>query len=372
MSALQLEPVRGRRALREFIDLPYRLYKNHPHWVPPLRMEEKKTYSARRNPLFGHCEVEHFLLRDGRRVIGRISPFINHRAITHWGDKVGMYGAYECVNSPEAAAVLLAGAEAWLKERGMRVVQGPWSFASQEFGLLVEGFETPPMVMAPYHPPYYDGQMTAAGLAKAKDLLVYELNAPDFSLPHGYAAFADRVAARHGVTLRPIRMNRLTEDVRALVSVANRSTEGNWGYIPVTDEEADDLASGLKSIADPELVLLAEVGGEAVGYLIALPDINLFFRGGSGRLTPRLLWKLAFRRRAIDEYRIWALGVVPEFQRKGLDTLFYRWLHEKLVAKGARRIEANYILEDNMPMNNPLLKMGFKICKRYRVYEKVL
>ena len=367
-----LEVVKNQRELRQFIHLPYTLYQQEKHWVPPIRSEERKTYSARHNPMFQYCDVTHFLLRNGEAIVGRISAFVHHRAVAHWKDKVGLFGAFECIDCAEASSMLLNSAADWLKSRGMRVMRGPWSFASQEFGLLVEGFDHPPMVMAPYHFDYYGGQMESAGLGKVKDLLVYELNADDFKLSDRVAQFADRVKKRHQVTLRPLNMRRLKDDVRVLMEMGNQSTHDNWGYVPVSEDEAEDLAKGLKPIVDPDLILIAEIEGRPVGYMLVLPDINLLLRGGSGRLTPRQLWKLGFQRRSIHEYRIWGLGVIPEYHRRGLDTLFYKHLHDQLVAKGAQRIEANYILEDNMAMNNPVIKMGFKVCKRYRVYEKTI
>ncbi|MBN2416159.1 GNAT family N-acetyltransferase [bacterium] len=359
--------------LKQFIGLPYHLYKNHPVWVPPLRMEERKNYSPKKNPLFDHCDVKHFLLLKAGRPAGRISAFVNHLANEHWGTRTGLFGSYECAPDGAAPGLLLTAAEEWLRKQGMTVMQGPWSFASQEFGLLVRGFDTPPMVMAPWNPPSYEDHFRAFGLKKAKDLLVYEIDVSrGYTLPEKYIRFSESLEKKLDIRVRPIEMKRLRSEVANILEVANASTSGNWGYIPVTDKEAEELAQSLRMIADPDIVMLAEIEGKPVGYLIVLPDINTLLKGSDGRLLPATFLKLLFGLRRITRYRIWALGIIPEFQRRGIDTLFYRHLHRKLTAKGATTVEANYVLEDNMAMNNPILKMGFTESKRYRVFEKEL
>jgi GNAT superfamily N-acetyltransferase len=216
--------------------------------------------------------------------------------------------------------------------------------------------------------------MEAFGLKKAKDLLVYELVDAEgvYALPARFVKLTDRIGAKYGVTVRPLNMKRLDEDIRLILDVANASTRDNWGFVPVTEEEAKDIADSMRSIVDPDIVMIAEAGGEAIGYLIAFPDVNLLLRGLNGRLFPVGVFKLLFGLKKIRQYRIWGMDVVPEYQRRAVDTLFYRRLYEVLRAKKAERVEANYVLEDNMAMNNPILKMGFEEVKKYRVYEMPL
>ncbi len=363
-------PLTTGKELRRFIRLPYHIYRDDPVWIPPLLMEEKKSYNPKKNHLFQHCLVQHFLLLDGNRPVGRISAFVNHLANQHWQREVGLFGSYECQVEGKGPELLLGAAADFLRTRGMKFMQGPWSFTSQEFGLLVEGFQTQPMIMAPYNPPSYQEHFQNFGLNKIKDLLVYEANAQGYHLPERFMRFAEQLERKKIVRIRPIDMKNLNREVDALLSVANASTSANWGYVPVTDEEASDLADSLKMIADPEVIMLAEAKDRPVGYLIALPDINTLLRGCGGHLLPKALFRLVFGLRRIRDYRIWALGIVPEYQRKGLDTLFYARLYRTLKAKNASRVEANYVLEDNMPMNNAIRKMGFSQSKRYRVFEK--
>jgi len=370
---ISVEAVDSRKSLREYMELPYRLYRNHPVWVPPLRMEERRKYEARTNPMLLHCTVRHFLAHRDGEPVGRVSAFVDRMAVEHWKENVGLFGSYECVDDPLPAESLLRAAESWLREQGMTRMRGPWSFASQEWGLVVKGFDTPPMIMAPYNFPHAVVHLENNGYSKAKDLLVYELEGSDhYILPERFLRVTDRIARENGVVIRPLDMKRLEADVKTIVDIANVSTRENWGYVPVTDEEAHDMARSLKSIVDPDLVMIGEAGGRPIGYLIALPDINVLIRSFQGRLFPFHIFQMLAGLKKIRSYRVWALGVIPEYRRKAIDTLFYRKLYEVLGPRKPLRVEANYVLEDNMAMNNPILKMGFRHVKTYRVYEKKL
>ena len=366
----RIKIVRSGWTLRKFIHFPYTLYRDHPHWVAPLLTEEKRKFKRRRNPMLQHCECAHFLLYGNGRPAGRISAFVDSLALQHWGRSIGLFGSYECVDDPNGSFMLLSAAFQWLEQKGMKRMRGPWSFASQEWGVVIKGFDSSPMILAPYNLPYYSRQFEIFGLKKAKDLLVYEIDVSSgYTLPERFLSLTDSIARRHQVTVRSLNMNHLEEDVQILVDTANRSTRNNWGFVPVTEDEARDMARSLKPIVDPDLVLIAEVKGRAVGYLIALPDIHVLLKGMKGRLFPFHFLHLMKGLKQIRQYRIWALGVVPEYRRRAIDTLFYRKLYEVLIPKHPGRVEANYVLEDNMAMNNPILKMGFKHVKTYRVYE---
>ncbi len=367
---LSVQPVYSQKDLKTFIRLPYRLYRDDTVWVPPLRLEERRKYSPKTNPMLRHCDYRLFLLHQNGQTVGRISAFIDRLAVEHWGEKVGLFGSFECIDSDEGSHLLLESARKWLREHDMSKMRGDWSFASQEWGVLVEGFESPPMIMAPYNPPYYDRLMKSYGLAKVKDLMVYELDTRDgYELPERILKLTDTIAEKYNVTIRSLNMKRLKEDVKTILDVANAATRDNWGYVPVTDEEADDIAKSLRMVVDPDVVMIAEIQGRPVGYLIGLPDVNTVIKGLNGRLLPFGIFKLLYGLKRIRQYRIWALGVKPEYQRKAFDILFYRKLYDVLSPKKPDRLEANYVLEDNMVMNNPILKLGFKEVKKYRVYE---
>jgi GNAT superfamily N-acetyltransferase len=368
--AFSVYPVQNKKDLQTFVRLPYRLYRGDSVWIPPLRAEEKKKFSVKGNPMFAHCDFQHFLLAHNGKTVGRVSAFIDRLALDHWKQPVGLFGSYECIDNAEGAGLLLETAKNWLRDKGMERMRGPWSYESQEWGLLVKGYERPPMMMAPYNPPYYDSQMAFFGLKKIKDLLAYEVDVRNgYDLPPRFLKMTEYVAKKYRITIRPVNMKNLEEDVKTIMHVANSSTENNWGYVPVTDEEAQNIAKALKPIVDPDIVMIAEVENKPIGYLIAFPDVNVLIRGLNGHLFPFGIFKLLFGFKKIRQYRIWALGVIPEYQRRAIDTLFYKRLCDVLLPRNPTVIEANYVLEDNMIMNNPILKMGFQEVKRYRVYE---
>lgn len=371
---MEIHKVESKADLRRFINFPYQHYRDDPVWVPPLRDEQWGQFDSKRNPMLDHCEYDLFLLVDGRQIVGRISAFVDHLAVEHWGEPIGLFGSYECVDNQAGSRMLLETARDWLRERDMKAMRGPWSFASQEWGLVIEGFEPPPVILAPYNPPYYNDQLVQSGFQKAKDLIVYYVDASEgYMIPERYLTLTDRVIERYSVSVRSIDMSRLEDEVDVIVEVINSSIADNWGFYPVTDAEARAIAHDMKQILDPATVLIAEgPDGEAIGFSLPLPDVNLLLRGLNGRLLPfgwlKLLWGLP----RLKQYRLWGLGVVPEYHGRGVDALLYRRTYEVLYPRGDVRIEINYVLEDNVPMNNALRRLGVKDLRRYRVYEMAI
>jgi ribosomal protein S18 acetylase RimI-like enzyme len=367
---MHIQIVQTRKDLAEFIDLPYRLYRKDPVWVPPLRSEQWGQFDPSRNPMLDHCEHALFLLRDGPRVIGRVSAFVDRLALETWKEPIGLFGSYECVRDPRASALLLSAARDWLRGRGMKAMRGPWSFASQEWGLVIEGFTPPPVIMAPYNPPYYNDHLTAFGLAKIKDLLVYYVDSREgYQIPVRYLQLTDLVEQRYHVRVRMADMRHFEREVATFVELANRSIADNWGFYPITAEEGRAIARDLRQIIDPRGILFAEdADGRAIGFAMAIPDVNTILHGLGGSLFPlgwvRLLWGLP----RVRQYRMWALGVIPEYHGRAVDALMYRKLYETLAPRKIR-LEINYVLEDNAPMNNALINLGVKPLRRYRVYQ---
>jgi hypothetical protein len=320
--------------------------------------------------MLDHCEYALFLLISGGNVIGRVSAFVDRLAVEAWKEPIGLFGSFECADNPGASMLLLTAARDWLRARGMRKMRGPWSFASQEWGLVLEGFTPPPVIMAPCNPPRYNDHLTAFGLAKVKDLLVYYADgAEGYEIPPRYLTLTDQVERRYGIRIRPADMRHFARDVQTFVRLANQSIADNWGFYPITAAEGEAIAHDLKQIIDPRLVLFAEDStGRAVGFAIALPDINTILRRMNGRLFPTGWLKLLMGMPRIRQYRMWALGVIPEYHGKAVDALIYRRLYETLAPRKVR-LEINYVLEDNAPMNNALVNLGVKPLRRYRVYQ---
>ncbi len=367
---MKITKVETRTDLRKFIDLPYQQYKDDPVWVPPLRDEQRGQFDPVRNPLLEHCEYGLFLLQEDGKTIGRIAAFIDRLAVEAWGEPVGLFGYYECPNDPKASQLLLDTARDWLVGHGMKAMRGPWSFVSQEWGAVVEGYTPSPIVMAPYNPPYYNDQFIAYGLLKAKDLLVYIIDAAEgYQIPERILTLTDKVAERYQVHVRPLDMKNFNREVETIIELSNQSLAGNWGYSPVTEAEVRAMAHDLKPIIHPKAVLFAEdQQGRPIGFAIAIPDVNQILKGLNGSMFPtgwlHLLWKLP----RLTRYRMFALGVIPEYHGMGIDSLIYRALYEACYTPDIR-MEINYVLEDNYPMNNAILKLGAKPLRRYRVYE---
>jgi len=368
---MQIIPVQTPQDLKDFIELPYQLYKDDPMWIAPLRSEQAAQFVPEKNPMLNHCTYTLFLAKEGSQVLGRISAFLDTLALEHWKQPIGLFGSFECVKDEKVALALLGAAEAWLREKGMKTMRGPWSFASQEWGLVVDGFTPEPVILAPYNPPYYNDFLQKYGLSKAKDLKVYVCDAQDgYKVPERYLTLTDVIQKRYGVTTRPVNMKNFEEEVKTLMDLANQSISDNWGFYPVTEQEATAMARDLRQIINPKAAIFAvDKTGKPIGFAISLPDVNVLLKGLNGKLGLRGLWRMLFKLPKVTQYRMWALGVVPEYQSCAIDTLLYKATHEALWSPNAR-LEINYVLEDNDRMNNALHRMGVKDLRTYRVYEK--
>lgn len=367
---MEIIPVTDQAGLRKFVELPYQFYKHDPVWIPPLRSEEWKEFDPKSNRMLDHCETALFLAVEGKRVLGRIAAFTDRLALEAWKEPIGLFGSYECVNDPAVSNALLSTARGWLQQKGMKFMRGPWSFATQEWGLVLEGFTPPPVFLAPYNPPYYNDQMTAFGLSKVKDLKVYYADvAEGYQVPERILTLTDRIKEKYGVHTRPINMKNLEEDIIKLVEITNVTLENNWGIYPVTKAEAIQMAHDMKDFVNPEAIIFAEdAEGKPIGFAMSLPDINTLLPGLDGRLFPFGWLKLLTGLKKIRQYRMWALGVLPEYHGKAIDAVLYRATYDALYHLNVR-LEINYVLEDNDMMNNALYRLGVKDLRRYRIYQ---
>ena len=249
-------------------------------------------------------------------------------------------------------------------------MRGPWSFVTQEWGSVLEGFKPSPVVMSPYNPPFYNEHYQEFGLRKAKDLLVYLIDAQKgYRIPTRILSLTEKVAERYKVSTRLLDMKNLDEEVENIITLSNQSLVENWGYSPVTDDEVRAMVRDLKQIVHPRAIIFAEdSNGTPIGFAIAIPDINEIIKGLNGRLLPFGWIKLLIRLPKLNHYRMFALGVIPQYHGKGIDSMLYRALYESIF-NPELRLEINYVLEDNAPMNNAIIKLGAEPFRRYRVYE---
>lgn len=374
---IHVSPVRTRAERRAFVELPYRLYRDEPHWVPPLRRDIRELIDPHRHPFHEHATVELFLARDDRgRVVGRVAAVHNERYTAEHGDATGFFGLFECERSVEVARALLGAAGAWLAGRRLTRMLGPESFSlNEECGLLVQGFDGPPMVMMPYNPPWYAELLEACGCTKAKDLLAYHVGYDGQALPpppERLVSAAGKLAERYGIVVRSMDRRRFWDEVERVRTVYNGAWAANWGHVTMTEAELRYMARQLKAVVDPELVLFAEVRGELAGFALALPDLNRVLRRLNGRLFPFGWAKALWHGRHIDALRILTLGVLEPYRRMGVAELMYLHYWRTYMAKGMTTGEFSWILEDNMPMRTALEKLGARAYRTYRLYDAPL
>ncbi len=371
---IRIAPVRNRQDLHHFTRLPWQLYRDDPAWVPPLLFDLKKLLSPKKHPFHQHADVQYFLARLNGRVVGRIAAIINHRHIQFHNEPVGFFGFFESIDDREVADALLTAAERWVGERGMHRIRGPMSFSTnEECGLLVDGFHTAPMVMMSHHRPDYARLLRSAGYTKAKDLFAYLIDLrEDATIPERLVHGVERLRKKQAITIRPIDLRHFTEEIRVLHTIYHRAWAQNWGFVPMTEAEVDLLARTLRLVADPRLCLIAELENRPVGFALALPDYNQALRHMNGRLFPFGFLKFLWYRRRIDALRILLLGTNPDVRVRGLDAMLYLKLWQDVPAYGYRLVECSWILEDNWAMQRGLERMGARIYKTYRIFEKTL
>jgi hypothetical protein len=365
---LRVEPVTDRRRLRQFVELPYELYAVDPHWVPPLRRDEFRRLSAG-NAFLEHAEIQPWLAIDGGRVVGRIAAIDDRRHNDTHRETVTWFGFFEA-RDRDTAQALLGAVETHARAQSSVAVRGPVNPSLNESaGLLVQGFDEDPYVLMPYNPPAYPAFVEDAGYVKCKDLLAW-----DIDLTRGLAGrverIAERVRRRHAVRVRAVDMRAFESDLAVLQGLYARAWRDNWGFVAPTDAEMRQLAGELRPILDPDLVLFAEMEGRPVACAVAIPDVNQVLKRMRGRIWPFGIWHFLRRRSIVDRGRLLLLGVEPDLQRVGLYPLLIAESHRRGLARGYRRGELSWTLEDNEAVNAGIEAAGGRHYKTYRLYEK--
>ncbi len=373
MVKLEIRPVRSRRELKRFVDLPYRLHAGTP-WVPPLKLERRLFLNRRLNPYFKHGEAEYFLAWRGDRVVGRVTAQIDHAFNEFHDSRWGMFGFLELEDDEEAMAALLATAEGWLRERGCERMVGPMDFSvNEESGVLIEGFEREPMLRQPWHPRYYQRLCEEAGLEKAMDLYSWALEIADREdmLPI-LSELDQRARGEHGVTIRKMSRRRLRRELDGFAEIYNVAWADNWGFVPYSKEDLDAYAIDMQLVFSREWFMVAEKDGETIAVAITLIDLNQVLKKMKGQLLPLGWWYFLNRNRICDQVRIGFLGVRPEHQHTGVAASLYVEHFNTAERVRQKRGEAGWILETNEAMNRGLEAMSAEIVKRYRLYEKAI
>jgi hypothetical protein len=370
--AIEIVPVRGRRALGQFIGVPWKIIDRGawPDWVPPLRASVADAIGLK-NPFWREAERELFLAyRDGE-LVGRIAAIENRAHNAYWHDRVGFFGFFESVDDPAVAGALLDAAERWLAAHGLDTMRGPMNPSTNaECGTLVEGYDVHPSFMETWNPPYYDRLMAQAGMTKAKDLLGFWIPGR-FEMTPRWRSVIDRARERAGFRFRVLDPKHFERDASYVWDVYNSAWEKNWGFVPMSRAEFDHMAKQLQPLLVPEFAHFAEVDGVPVGITLTMPDYNLTMkRIPSGRLLPTGLFKLLLDKKRLKRGRIMMLGVKEQYRSHMVYLILLDEIMRRGRAYGGEGTDASWILEDNEPMLAFLRQEGITQTKRWRIYDR--
>lgn len=358
--------------LKSFIMLPFRLYKDEPNWVPPLISERKQFFDKSKNPFYRGAKTKLFLALKEGEAVGRIATCVNFYHNEFHMEKVGFFGFFESIDDFEVASKLFKVAMITLKSEGMEKMRGPTNFSTNhEIGFLIEGFDKPPTVMNPYNKPYLPKLAEKFGLKKIMDLNAY-LITRETPISDRQVALVNRIKERNKIQIRSVNLSKFDEEVRLINKIYNQAWERNWGFVPMPEDEFFYMAKELKQLVEEDLVMIAYVNGEPAAFSMAVPDINQVLIGLNGRLFPfgifKVIWNTKIRRK-ITGVRMLTMGVIPKFQKRGIDNIFYVDTYLKGVERGYHWAELSWILETNELMCRAAENMGAKLYKKYRLVE---
>ncbi|WIM10607.1 dATP pyrophosphohydrolase [Enhydrobacter sp.] len=378
-SDIVVSPVVTKADLKAFIDLPKRLFAGHKGYTPHLNVERQEAFSPKKNPLFKHVDVRFFLARRRGRVVGRIAAQLDSVYLERYADSTGNFGCLAAEDDPSIFAALFAAAEGWLRGKGMKRVTGPFSLSvNEEVGLLVWGFDSRPMLMVPYDPPYAGPRVEACGYTKIKDLFSY-----DYDVQNAPETIGKKLMARAGmagrVKVRTANMKMFDAEVRTVVNIFNDAWSDNWGFVPFTQAEIDHAAKAFGPVIVPELCVFVEVDDEAVAFIVALTNINEAIEEFNGRLGPLNLMKLLWRLKivGVGSTRVPLMGVRRRYRNHplmgaGLAMMAIDTLRQNGKRLGKTSAELGWILEDNKATNNIIRTVGGVHYKTHRIYQKAL
>ncbi|MBI4042454.1 MAG: hypothetical protein HY391_03150 [Deltaproteobacteria bacterium] len=372
-NAIKIIPVSYRdKHFDTFLQLPWKIYAGDPNWVPPLFAQMKGLLNPKKNPFFRHSEAQLFLAMKGNEPAGRIAAIINRQHNTYYRDQTGFFGLFEAIDDTHVAAALFETTREWIQSRSMKVLRGPMNLSTNdECGLLIKGFEHKPYVMMTYNPPYYAQLLESCGFAKAKDLYAYYLDA-SAPLAAPLVQMAEAIRQKERAVIREINLKKFDEEVQRVRHIYNDAWSRNWGFVPMTEEEFAYKSAELKQIIEPSLAFVVEVDKAPVGFGLTIPNANDLLIHLNGRLFPFGFLKFFRKWKYIKSMRAITLGMVQEYQKKGLGVLCYVEMMQRAQKLGCARGEMSWILEDNEPVNKAVRQLGGTLYKEYRIYDRPL
>ena len=368
--SIVLKKVESASETRHFIRFPHQIYSPASPWVAPLDSERKAFLNPETNPFFDHADVEYYLALAGSgETLGRIAAVVDRDHNQFHKEKTGFFGMFECVNDPQPAALLLDAAERWCRDRGMDRMRGPMNLSiNHECGLLVDNFDDPPVLGIPYNPPYYVDLFHQWGLKKIKDLISFHIHLTD--IPEYLQRAVPLIQKRNCFTIRNFKVEQFEKEIDVLWEIYNSAWETNWGFVPMNRKEFTFTAREMKTVMDSRLCYIAEVGGEPAGFALTLPDFNQVLKNMRGKLFPFGWLKFILGKSRINRHRVITLGVKKQYQRLGIDAVFYFKIYKQLLEMKKPCVETSWVLEDNQAMIGPIERIGAVLYKRHRLYER--
>lgn len=374
-SVIKIIPVENKKQRAEFIDFPHDLYEGDRNYVPELFLGQDDLLNPKKHPFYKHSTTKLFLAYKDHKLVGRIAAIwnVNHNSFNQLQE--GQFGFFDCIDDQEVARRLLDHAADWVRKKGGDKIVGPINLTTNDTcGLLVEGFDRPPMAMMPYNYPYYESLIKQAGFEKKVDLRAYLVNKATAS--RRSVLLLDKLETRlerSGIHLRQINLKDFTNEAQKIKKVYNQAWDKNLGFVPMTDEEFMYVAKDLKMIVDPKYCILAEKEGEIIGFALGIPNINeILIRIKRGRLLPSGIFKLLFGRKNIKSLRVLMLGVLANYRRLGIEACLYGRIIKNAIPLGITEAECSWMLDDNYMMNHAIEQINGDFYKRYRLFEKTL
>ena len=360
---------------KKFIDFVHDLYADDKNYVPELFIAQSDLMNPKKNPFFKHSKADLYLAEKDGKVVGRIAAIRNNNYNEFAKAKVGFFGFFDVVNDYEVAKKLFDTVNDWVKKEGLTDIIGPTNFSTNETcGLLVDGLDSPPMVMMTYNKGYYQTFLEKYGFMKQTDLVAYTLDPMD--MPEKLLRLAKGIEERlkrRNITIRCINMKDFTNEVDKVKVIYNAAWDKNLGFVPMTDDEFKHMGKDMKMILDKDFAYVAEENGKMIGFSLTIPNVNeIFITIKRGRLFPTGIFKLLMNQSKIKSARVITLGVLEEYRKLGIDVVFYAKNMETARKKKLKYAEASWILENNKEMNSPLISINAKPYKKYRIYEKKL
>jgi hypothetical protein len=368
--SVRIVEVKSPADLDRFIRLPWKIYKDYPNWVPPLVSERKKFLDPQINPFFDQAEIKLLIAEDNQGTpLGRIALVHDRIYQENHSKTMGILGMFETVDDEIVSRLLFDEARSWCEEKGFDKLIGPMNLSiNHECGLMVEGFDLPPMLGIPYNPKYYEKHFQRWGFKKSKDLVSFRLDL--IKIPEYLQNAAYKLEKRGRFKVRSLNLSRFDEELKIIWDIYNTAWDLNWGSVPMTHKEFVYSAEEMKPIVNPKYCLIAEVKGEPVGFSLAIPDFNQILIRLDGRLFPFGWAKFLWGKNKIDSCRVLTLGLKKRFRRLGIDAYMYYDTYKNFIRDGVKWCEMSWILEDNKDMMEPMFKIGGNIYKRHRVYER--